>query len=125
MTTQRIALTSIAAGLLIATGIVATRSGSPVVHHDAVVPFDQRGHTSDLLTAEVQAGSNVTTGVILPTGWSLVGDPVPTSNFAIDEFHIEPRSDGATWLSVTAHNLSGSAERFSAVFAYSIDGGAP
>lgn len=57
---------------------------------------------TDLLTAVVEPGADVTTGVTLPLG-SRVTDIVPGGPFTIGKQEHADR-EGGTWYEVTAHN---------------------
>jgi hypothetical protein len=81
---------------------------------------------TDLLSAPVEPGAEVTTGVTLPLGWR-VTDVAPAGLFTIEKQSHTDREAG-TWYEVTARNTGVVTTRFVAFVEFAepaTDGGVP
>jgi hypothetical protein len=126
---QRARIAAAAAALAVVAGLViATRDYSEhtteAIHDAGLSRSTGATRVTDLLTAPVEPGGIVTTGVSLPPG-ARVTDVMPAAQFAI-ESQTHTDHEGRTWYEVTARNQGPAPLRFFAFISFdapATDGG--
>ncbi len=103
-----------------------SREANAVLEDAGVSRLSGAVRVTDLLSAPVEPGESVTTGVTLPAG-SRVADIAVGGLFTIDKQTHTDHEDG-TWYEVTARNAGPSSMRFVAFIEFEVpeqDGGVP
>jgi hypothetical protein len=127
---QRTRLAAAAAALAVTASLalIATRDYSEhtteAIHDAGLSRSTGASRVTDLLTAPVEPGELVTTGVSLPRG-ARVTDVMPAAQFAIESQTHTDHGHG-TWYEVTARNQGPASIRFFAFISFDVpatDGG--